>query len=79
MVLETAALDLAATVAGTDRLQGISSHVMFLARGKNGPFRADGEAFQGTDGTVGVRLVLIDEGAGGRAISTGSYAFRVVN
>jgi hypothetical protein len=79
VVLETAALDLAASVAGTDRLQGVSGHVMFLARGKEGPFRADGEAFQGTDGTVGVRLVMVDEGAGGRAISTGSYAFRVVN
>ena len=78
VVLETAALDLASNVAGTDRLQGVSSHVMFLARGKEGPFRADGEAFQGTDGTVGVRLVMIDEGADGRAISTGSYTFRVV-
>ncbi len=79
VVLETAALDLASTVAGTARLQGVSSHVMFLARGKEGPFRAEGEAFQGTEGTVGARLVLIDEGAGGRAISTGSYTFRVVS
>jgi hypothetical protein len=78
VLLETAALDLASTLAGTERLQGVSAHVMFLARGKEGPFRADGEAFTGTDGTIGVRLVLIDEGAGGRAISTGSYTFRVV-
>src|ERR1700719_479447 len=33
VVLETAALDVAAGVAGTDRLQGVASHVMFLARG----------------------------------------------
>jgi hypothetical protein len=78
VVLETAALDLAADLAGTDRLQGVSSHVMFLARGKEGPFRAEGEAFQGVDGTVGARLVMIDEGAGDRAISSGSYTFRVV-
>jgi hypothetical protein len=78
IVLETAALDLASSIANTDRLQGISAHVMFLARGKAGPFRAEGEAFQGKDGTIGVRLLMIDEGAGERAISTGSYAFRVV-
>ena len=77
ILLETAALDLASTVAGTDKLQGVSSHVMFMARGKDGPFRAEGEAFQGKDGTVGARLTLIDEGAGERTISTGSYAFRI--
>ncbi len=52
---------------------------MFLARGRTGPFRTEGEAFQGTDGTVGVSLLLIDEGAADRAISTGSYAFRAVD
>jgi hypothetical protein len=78
IVLETAALDLASTLAKTERLQGVSSHVMFLARGKEGPFRAEGEAFHGVDGTIGARLVMIDEGAGGRAISTGSYVFRIV-
>ena len=35
-------------VAGTDRLQGVSSHVMFLARGKVGPFRVEGEAIAGS-------------------------------
>jgi hypothetical protein len=78
VLLETAALDLAAGVAGTDRLQGSSSHVMFLARGKTGPFRAEGEAMAGADGTVGVRLLLLDEGADDRAITVASYAFRVV-
>jgi hypothetical protein len=78
VVLETAGLDLAAEVAGTDRLQGVSSHVMFMARGKTGPFRTEGEAFPGPDGTVAARLVLIDEGAGDRTISAGSYAFKVV-
>ena len=37
---ETAAIDAA---AGTDRIQGVSSHVMFLARGKAGPFRVETE------------------------------------
>ena len=81
MVLETAALELAAGVLGTDRLQGMSSHVMFLARGKAGPFRAEGEALVGvggSDGTAAVRVLLIDEGAHDRMITAGSYAFRVV-
>ena len=75
VILETAAADLAAQVAGTDRLQGQSEHVMFLARGKTGPFRVDGEPMTGTDGTVAVRVLIHDEGAGDRAITAGSYVF----
>jgi acyl-coenzyme A thioesterase PaaI-like protein len=77
VILETAAVDLATQVAGTDRLQGISSHVMFLARGKVGPFRADGQPISGSDGLVAVRVVLHDEGDGDRAITAGSYQFTV--
>ena len=77
VILETAAVDLATQVAGSDRLQGISSHVMFLARGKVGPFRADGQPVSGSDGLVAVRVVLHDEGDGDRAITASSYQFRV--
>jgi hypothetical protein len=77
VVLETAALDLAGDAAGTHRLQGLASHVMFLARGKVGPFRTEGEPFRGTVGTVGVRLQIFDEGAGDRPITAGSYLFRI--
>jgi hypothetical protein len=49
---------------------------LFLARGKDGPFRVEGEALPGVGGTVGVRVVLHDEGAD-RAVSSGSYVFRV--
>jgi len=62
---------------GTDRLQGVSSHVMFLARGKIGPFRVSAEPIRGADGTVAVRTVLHDEGAGDKPITTGSYLFTV--
>ena len=55
VVLETAAVDLAAALVGTDRLQMQSWHVMFLARGKVGPFRVEGEAVPGADGRVGAR------------------------
>jgi hypothetical protein len=36
VILETAARDAAAALAGTDQLQGISSHTMFLARARPG-------------------------------------------
>ncbi len=77
VILETAAADLAAAVTGTDRLQGISSHVMFLARGKVGPFRAEGQPISGSDGLVAVRMVLHDEGDRDRAVTAASYQFRI--
>jgi hypothetical protein len=78
IVLETAAADCAAQLVGTDLLQVRSWHVMFLARGKVGPFRVDGAADLGTDGRVGVRMTLHDEGNGDRAITSGSAVFAVV-
>ena len=77
IILETGAVDAAAALVGTDRLQIVSAHVMFLARGKTGPFRVDADAFAGADGTVGVRTLLHDEGEG-RAITSASHQFRVV-
>ncbi len=77
VVLETAARELAAATAGSDRLEGASSHVMFLARGKHGPFRVEGEPFAGARGTLGVRLSLHDEGADDRTTTAGSYLFRI--
>jgi hypothetical protein len=76
VLLETAALDAAATLVGTDKLQGVNSHVMFLARGKAGPFRVDADPIFGADGTVAVRATMYDEGAGNKAITAGSYVFR---
>ncbi len=77
VLLETAAFDLAAEVTGTDRPQASSSHVMFLSRGKVGPFRADVESLVGSDGTTAVRILLHDEGDRDRAVTAGSYQFRV--
>src|SRR6185369_16293831 len=59
---ETAAADAARELAGTDRLHGVSSHVMFLARGKAGPFRVETEPMLGADGMLAVRTVMHDEG-----------------
>jgi hypothetical protein len=76
VILETAAVDTAAGVARTDRIQGVSSHVMFLARGKAGPFRVETEPMLGADGTVAVRTVMYDEGVDDRITTVGSYLFR---
>jgi hypothetical protein len=55
-----------------------SWHVMFLARGKVGPFRVDGEAVAGAHGKVGARLTLHDEGNDDRTVTAASAAFRIV-
>lgn len=78
ILLETAAVELASQAAGTEYLQAESSHVMFLARGKVGPFRVDGSASVAFDGSgrVGVQLTMFDEGNEGRAVSASSMTFR---
>jgi hypothetical protein len=78
IVLETAAIELASELVGTDRLQMQSWHVMFLARGKVGPFRVDGEAVRGVDGSVGVRMLMHDEGDEDRAVTSGSAVLKIV-
>jgi hypothetical protein len=78
VLLETAAIDLAADLVGTDRLQMRAWHVMFLARGKVGPFRADGDAARGANGAVGARVTLHDEGNHGRMVTSASAVFEVV-
>lgn len=79
VVLETAATDLAAELTGTRRLQVQSWHVMFMARGKAGPFRVDGSAHRGASGGVGVRMLIHDEGNNDRPITTGTAVFDVVS
>ncbi len=80
VICETAAIDLAAEVAGTDRLQPESADFMFMARGKVGPFRVDGEALRGRDATrVGVQLTVHDEGNADRMISAASLLFHMAD
>ncbi len=78
VVLETAAIDLAADVAGTRRLQVVSWHVMFMSRGKVGPFRVEGTAYAGGPGRVGVRMLLHDEGNADKAVTSAAAIFDVV-
>jgi hypothetical protein len=81
VIHETAAIDLAAELVGTDKLQPEADHFMFLARGKTGPFRVDGSALRGTDDSrrIGVQLTLHDEGNDDRAVSAATLTFRVVD
>lgn len=74
VVLETAARDLVGA-----EVTALSSHVMFLARGKVGPFRVEGSSVTGADGVVAARVVLHDEGADDRMVSVGSYQFRLAS
>ena len=79
VVLETAAVDLAADAVGTRKLQVLSWHVMFMSRGKVGPFRVDGAAHVGAAGKVGVRMMLHDEGNGDKAVTSAAAIFEIVS
>ena len=79
VLLETAATDLAAELAGTRKVQVISWHVMFMSRGKVGPFRVDGAAYIGGSGRVGVRMLLHDEGKADKAITSAAAVFDIVS
>ena len=79
IVLEVTAMEQAAQVAGTDRLQVESWFVMFVRPGVVGPFRAEGSAIAGRSGRIHVDLTLYDEGSEGRPISTGSALYRAMD
>ena len=76
VILETAALDEAAAAVDTDQLEAVSSHVMFLARGKTGPFRTSTDVTVGQRDVVACRVLLHDDGEDGRAITAASFQFR---
>jgi hypothetical protein len=77
VALEAAAVDAAAELVGTDLLQMRAWHVMFLARGKIGPFRIEAEAMRGAADQVGVVLAMYDEGNGNRRVTSANAAFVV--
>jgi hypothetical protein len=78
IVLETAATELAEQRVGTNALQIEDWHVMYVARGKVGPFRVSGRADLGRLGRVGVQLTLHDEGNDDRVVTSASGSFRIV-
>jgi acyl-coenzyme A thioesterase PaaI-like protein len=76
VALEAAANDYATAAAGGG-VQIESWSVMFVARGKVGPFRIEGEAIrQGS--RVGCELAMHDLGNGSRLTSTANAMFRVL-
>jgi hypothetical protein len=79
VVLETAAIDLAAAAAGTRKVQVVSWHVMFMSRGKVGPFRVEGTAHTSGGGRVGVRMLLHDEGNDDKPVTSAAAIFDVLD
>ena len=77
VLLETAAMDAVSSKLGSELHQLRSWHVMFVARGKIGPFRADAEAFRGDQRSLGARISLYDEGNESRLVTCASALFDV--
>jgi hypothetical protein len=78
VVMETAAADAASVRRDGAKLQGLSSHVMFVSQGKVGPFRVECEVIPAVDDVIVVRTILHDEGRDDRPITSGTYVFGVV-
>jgi acyl-coenzyme A thioesterase PaaI-like protein len=62
VVLEAAATEAAARVAGTDRLRLRNWYVAFVARGRSGPFVATTEVAAVSGSTIAVEASMYDEG-----------------
>jgi hypothetical protein len=76
IVLEAAAHQLASEHAATDQLQIEDWTVMYVARGKVGPFVTGGSVIGGSLGRYAVRMTLVDEGNQDRLVATALAVFR---
>lgn len=76
VVLETAALSVAAEMAGTDKLQIEEWTVMYRSAGRIGPFVTTGSVLGGRLNRFLSRVSLTDEGNGGRLVATALAAYR---
>lgn len=77
VICETAARSRVSRLLNSDVLQGVSSHTMFIARGKVGPFRFESEAIAGAGDTAAARTMVYDEGAEDKLVTVASHVFRV--
>jgi hypothetical protein len=75
--MQDVSIDFISLLARTNLADG-ERDVMFMSRGKVGPFRVEGTAHPGGSGRVGVRMLLLDEGNGDKAISSAAAIFDVV-
>jgi hypothetical protein len=78
ILLEAVAFELAAAAAGSDRLQIEDWTVMYISRGKVGPFRAAGSVVTGGLGRYLARLQLADQGNDDRLVATALAVYRPV-
>ncbi|MDG4669247.1 hypothetical protein [Mycobacterium sp. 236(2023)] len=75
VMTETAARSSVAGVVGTTALLGVSSHTMFLARAKTGPFTFEAEPLAGYGGSVAARTCVYDEGADRKLVTVATHVF----
>jgi hypothetical protein len=75
VVLEAAAVELAAELAGTDAVQVRDWDVHFVSPGRTGPFLVRTDGWAGPGGRVVVRFTLVDEGRDGAVIAAGAATF----
>ena len=78
VVLETAAIDMAAELVGTEMLQMQAWHVMFLAGARSAPSGWKGRRCAAPRARSGARMVLHDEGDDDRAVTAASAVFSIV-
>lgn len=76
ILLEAVAFELATEAAGTDQLQIEEWTVMYMSRGKVGPFPAVGSAIGGNLGRQVVRVQLRDDGSGSRLCASALAVYR---
>jgi hypothetical protein len=77
VVLEAAAMEMAARTVGADALQIEDWSVMFVARGTHGSFSVTGSADRGGLDRIACHLSLHDEGRGGRIVASAIAIFRM--
>ncbi|UXA20087.1 hypothetical protein [Mycobacterium sp. SMC-4] len=75
VMTETAARQGVINRIGSAAVTGISSHVMFLARGKAGPFRFVTEVVGGQSSTIAARTLVYDDGSAQKLITAATHVF----
>lgn len=78
VMTEAAARSAVVELAGTEAVAGVSSHTMFLARAKAGPFRFMAEPTPGSGGLIAARTQVYDDGADGKLVTVATHVFRRV-
>jgi hypothetical protein len=76
ILLEAVGFELAVAAAGNDRLKIEDWSVMYMSRGKVGPFNAAGSVVTGNLGRYVARLQLTDEGNQDRLVATALAVYR---